>query len=356
MAEDPVRRPGAALGYESPWQGVLFLLGFSALFALVAVVCSVLAFFLRGWQTGCLVLVGVVAPAVLVNLARDKVVEIAGSRARDAGAPGRPVPADAPDQPSVWVVVSALTLLLGVLGAAGMLAGLVVFLVSGWGTAFLLLGAGAAGAVVGFAPLGWLRQKRKRLPRPTPRVRAAAAELGFGDHLYGLHGSNPLFWLVMAPLVVAAVVGLMGGLTWLVGDGEGLEEVAGSLLLIFGVLFLAGPYLAGMILVFMPKSLVRTHLFTGGVVQSVNGRVTSARWEDVRAVEADRRGVAVRGCWILCAADQGRLYIRADREPVGDETRFWHFCRVLIREAEQRRIPVQPVLLTETQNRTRPRD
>ncbi|MFD0332661.1 hypothetical protein ACFQZ0_02410 [Streptomyces erythrogriseus] len=147
----------------------------------------------------------------------------------------------------------------------------------------------------------------------------------------------------------------MGGLTWLVGDGEGLEEVAGSLLLIFGVLSLAGPYLAGMILVFMPRSLVRTHLFTGGVVQSVNGHVTSARWEDVRAVEADRRGIAVRGCWILCAADQDRLYIRADREPVGDETRFWRFCRVLIREAERRRIPVQPVLLTETQNRTRPR-
>ncbi|MFD0332662.1 hypothetical protein ACFQZ0_02415 [Streptomyces erythrogriseus] len=142
MAEDPVRRPDAALGYESPWQGVLFLLGFSALFALVAVVCSVLAFFLRGWQTGCLVLVGVVAPAVLVNLARDKVVEITGSRARDAGAPGRPVPADAPDQPSVWVVVSALTVLLGVLGFAGTLAGLVAFLVSGWDTAFLLLGAG----------------------------------------------------------------------------------------------------------------------------------------------------------------------------------------------------------------------
>lgn len=356
MAQDPARQPGAAPGHESPWQGVLFLLGFSALFALMASVFSVLAFFLRGWQTGCLVLVAVAAPAVLVNLARDKVIEIAGRRAGDTGAPDRSTSAHAPDQPSPWVVVSALTLLLGVLGVVGMLAGLVAFLVSGWDTAFLLLGTGAAGAVAGFAPLGWLRQKRKRLPEPTARVQAAAAELRLGDHVYGLHGSNPLFWLVMAPLALIAVVCLMGGLTWLVGDGEGLEEVAGPLLLIFGVLFLAGPYLAVMIILLMPKSLVRTHVFTGGVVQSVNGRVRCARWGDVRAVEAERRGIAVRGCWILCATDQDSLYIRADQEPVGDETRFWHFCRVLIREAERRQIPVQQVLRTETQNRTRPRD
>ena len=355
MAQDPARQPGTGLGHDNPWRGVLFLLGFSALFALMAFLCSALALFLRGWQTGCLVLLGAAVPAVLVNLARDKVIAIAGSRG-DTGAPDQSAPADAPDQPSPWVVISALTLLVGVLGGAGMLAGLVAFLVSGWGTAFLLLGAGAAGAVVGFAPLGWLRQKRKRLPEPTARVQAGAAALRLGDHVYGLHGSNPLFWLFMASLAPIAIVCLMGGLTWLVGDGEGLEEAAGPLLLIFGVLFLAGPYLAVMIILFMPKSLVRTHVYTGGVVQSVNGRVKRARWGDVRAIEAEMRGIAVRGCWILCSADQERLYIRADREPVGDETRFWHFCRVLIREAERRQIPVQQVLRTETQNRIRPQD
>jgi hypothetical protein len=110
--------------------------------------------------------------------------------------------------------------------------------------------------------------------------------------------------------------------TWVVGDdGDGLGKAAAPLLLILLLVILAVPYLAVMILRFMPKSLVRTHLYSGGIVQTVNGRVHFARWEDIRSIEAESHRASVTGCRIIGDGPEP-LRIRADREPIGYELRF----------------------------------
>ncbi|MFF9132476.1 hypothetical protein ACF1AY_00430 [Streptomyces sp. NPDC014776] len=360
MAQEPrhlagsARKPG-----DTEWSGVFLIGGLLALYTPLAGLCGLIAFFVRGWPTGC-ALLGVTAVfAALSHLASQVALRGAGLAARPAGGDGQPERAPVPrprvtaedgDEASPWVVVSALLFLLGCGGALTLGGGLVAFFLGGGGTAVLVLAAGAAALVAGFTPDGWLRTKRKTPARPSRRARDAARAAGLGRHLRTLRGPNPLFWLLMAPLAFVAPFALLGGISWLVGDGDTPGgKAAGGLLLISFVLVLAGPGLAGMVLWSMPGRLVRTHLYEGGLVQEVDGRVrTRVGWEEITALEGEftRNPVArPRACVIVCA-DGSRVRVRADRGPVGDVGRFDAFMRRLVPEANRRRIPVHARFLT----------
>ncbi|CAL9642899.1 hypothetical protein SUDANB140_06399 [Streptomyces sp. enrichment culture] len=342
MGDGPARPSGQRERHGGPWIGVFFLLGFCALFAAAAVVCAVLAFFLQGWRTGC-VLLAVAAVSALINLSHDRVTGHAERRSGSTGA-GRAVPDEADRGPSPWSTVAALAVLLGTLGLLAMVSGLIAFLVTGWGTAFTLLAGGAVSASTGFVPLGRLQDRAAVPPEPSARVRAAAAESNLGEHVRSLNGPNPIFWLVMVAVVVIVPFLISAGITWVVGDeGEELGSAAAPLLLGLFLLLLAGPCLAVMILCFMPKSLVRSHLYNGGLVQTVNGRLRCVRWEEVSMVEAQLRRASVVGCRVVCVG-RGPLRVRADRDPVGDQLRFWSFTRALVDQAGARDVPVHPQL------------
>jgi hypothetical protein len=359
MVQDPQRVSGdspAGDGTDTPWSGVLFIGGLLALYTPAAALCGLIAFFVRGWPTGC-VLLGVAAASAALSLATGKVAvpvtqppDASGNTGAGRGG-ARPEARRAPeqdlDEASPWVVVSALLLLLGCLGLLALLAAPVLFLTGGWGTAFTTLGAGLPARVAGFAPYGWRRLRRMAPAAPSRRARKAAAAAGLGGHVRTLRGPNPLFWLLMVPLSVAAPLALSGGITWLVGDTGAEGKAAGIVLLVCLALVVSGPALAVVLLLRMPYRLVRTHLYAEGVVHVVNGRVRALRWPDITSVDGEfgrRPPHELRGCVLVCA-DGSRLRVRADRGPVGDASRFTAFMRRLVPAADGRRIPVHPRLL-----------
>ncbi|MFF9279203.1 hypothetical protein [Streptomyces griseosporeus] len=360
MVQDPQRVSDDSTASDgtsdNPWSGVLFIGGLLVLYTPAAALCGLIAFFVRGWPTGCLLL-GVAAASAALSLTTGKVAvratrppDASGDTGTGRGAarPGtrRALEQDL-DEASPWVVVSALLFLLGCLGLLALLAAPVLFLIGGWDTGFTSLGAGLAALVAGFAPDGWLRRKRKAPATPSRRAREAAAAAGLGGHVRTLRGPNPLFWLLMVPVAVAAPLALSGGITWLVGDApEG--KAAGMVFLVCLALVVSGPALAVVLLLRMPYRLVRNHLYAEGVVHVVNGRVRVLRWPDITSVDGEfgrRPPHELRGCVLVCA-DGSRLRVRADRGPVGDPSRFTVFMWRLVPAADRRRIPVHPRLLT----------